>query len=154
MSDIAETIETLYAALDARDGSAMAACYHPQARFRDPLFDLHGEEIGAMWRMLTGRSKDLRAQVADIRVTGEGRALAHWSAAYTVGGRPVLNEVKAAYRFADDGRIIDHVDAFDLDAWARQALGGPGRLLTRLPGGPGILRRKVRKQLNAYMAAR
>ncbi|WP_412540182.1 nuclear transport factor 2 family protein [Longispora sp. K20-0274] len=152
MSDILETIDTLYAALDARDGDAMAACYHPEARFRDPLFDLRGAEIGEMWRMLTSRSKDLRAEVSDIRVTGDTKALAHWTARYTFGERPVVNEVRAAYRFADDARIIDHVDAFDLTYWAGQALGGLPALVTKMPGGAGLLRRKVRRQLDAHMA--
>jgi len=35
----------------------MTACYAPGAHFRDPAFgDLEGEEIGSMWRMLTGSS--------------------------------------------------------------------------------------------------
>lgn len=55
-----ETIERLYAAFADRDGAAMTACYAPGAHFRDKAFgDLEGDDIGAMWRMLTGRARDL-----------------------------------------------------------------------------------------------
>ena len=56
MSSLAnkETIERLYAAFAERNGAAMTACYAPGAHFRDPAFgDLEGDDIGAMWRMLT-----------------------------------------------------------------------------------------------------
>ena len=47
-------IRRFYDAFAALDGAAMAACYHPQASFSDPVFpDLRGAEPGAMWRMLT-----------------------------------------------------------------------------------------------------
>ena len=52
-----ETIARLYAAFAARTGAAMTACYAPGAHFRDPAFgDLSGDDVGAMWRMLTGRA--------------------------------------------------------------------------------------------------
>src|ERR1700709_2284729 len=55
-----ETIERLYAAFADRNGAAMTACYAPDAHFRDPAFgDLEGDDVGAMWRMLTGRARDL-----------------------------------------------------------------------------------------------
>ena len=38
-----ELIERFYAAFGRRDGKAMAACYAPEATFRDPVFgDLKG----------------------------------------------------------------------------------------------------------------
>jgi ketosteroid isomerase-like protein len=59
-----ELIERFYAAFAECNGAAMTACYAPDAHFRDPAFgDLHGEEVGAMWRMLTGRASDLRIEL-------------------------------------------------------------------------------------------
>ena len=59
-------IERFYEAFDRHDGEAMAACYGPDARFHDPAFgELHGEEPGAMWKMLTGRADDLRVRLAE-----------------------------------------------------------------------------------------
>ena len=56
-----ELIERFYAAFDRHDGDAMAACYTPDVRFSDPAFgELRGPQAGAMLRMLTSRSTDLR----------------------------------------------------------------------------------------------
>ena len=51
----------------------MAACYAPDVTFSDPVFpDLRGAQAGAMWRMLTASSTDLRVELleheADDRV--------------------------------------------------------------------------------------
>ena len=72
-----ELIERFYAAFDRCDGAAMTACYAPGAHFRDPAFgDLEGDEIGAMWRMLTGRATDLKIELHE-REAGEDSASAH-----------------------------------------------------------------------------
>src|SRR4051812_17088462 len=102
-----QTIERFYAAFDEHDGDTMAACYAADARFSDPVFPgLRGDEPGAMWRMLTGRSDDLRVELLEHdaeEVTGT----AHWHATYTFTqtGRPVTNDVHAKMRFTPDGQI-------------------------------------------------
>jgi ketosteroid isomerase-like protein len=66
-----DVIERFYAAFDRRDGDAMAACYAPDARFRDPVFgELDAAQTGAMWRMLTGRAADLRVELAEHESDG------------------------------------------------------------------------------------
>jgi hypothetical protein len=137
------TIERLYAAFAECNGSAMTACYAPGAHFRDPAFgDLDGDDIGAMWRMLTGRATDLVIELHEHDADEEsGRA--HWIARYTFStGRPVVNDIQADFRFAADGRIADHVDDFDFRRWAKQALGAKGSLVAFLPP----LRAKARAQ--------
>jgi len=135
-----ETIERLYAAFGDCNGAAMTACYAPDAHFRDPAFgDLHGEEVGAMWRMLTGRATDLSVELHE-HDAGEETGSAHWIARYTFStGRPVVNDIQASFRFAD-GLIADHVDEFDFRSWAKQALGPSGHLVALLPP----LRKKAR----------
>ena len=145
------TIERLYAAFGQRNGAAMTACYSPDAHFRDPAFgDLEGEEVGAMWRMLTGRAADLEIELLEHEA-GEETGSAHWIARYTFSstGRPVANDVQASFRFAPDGRIADHVDVFDFRRWATQALGPSGRLVALLPP----LRSKVRARALDQLAA-
>lgn len=135
-------LEGLYAALAARDGAAMTACYHPEATFSDPVFPLlAGPEVGRMWRMLCRRGKDLRVSVSGVEADGE-RGRARWEARYTFSGsgRPVHNVIDAAVEFKD-GLIWRHRDAFDFPRWAGQALGLTGRLL----GGTGFLLRRVRR---------
>ena len=138
-----ETIERLYAAFADQNGAAMTACYAPGAHFRDPAFgDLEGDEIGAMWRMLTGRATDLEIELREHEA-GEETGSAHWIARYTFStGRPVVNDIQASFRFDEAGRIVDHVDDFDFRRWAKQALGTKGTLVGFLPP----LRAKARAQ--------
>jgi ketosteroid isomerase-like protein len=125
-----ELIERFYSALSARDGAAMARCYGPQATFEDPAFGkLDAGDAGAMWRMLTSRADDLTVEVSEIDADDEAGS-ARWVAQYTFTqtGRPVVNDIRASFRF-DDGLISEHRDRFDWWRWARQALGPPGLLL-------------------------
>src|SRR4051812_38959261 len=145
-----ELIERFYAAFNARDGDAMAACYAPGARFSDPVFtDLQGDEPGAMWRMLTGRAEDLSVELAEHEA-GDEHGSARWLADYTFSatGRKVHNDVRAEFRFRD-GLIAEHRDAFSFFAWSRQALGPAGLALGWTP----LLQRKVRGQALAGLAA-
>ena len=145
------TIERLYEAFGQCNGAAMTACYAPNAHFRDPAFgDLHGEDVGAMWRMLTGRASDLKIELHEHEA-GEETGNAHWIARYTFStGRPVVNDIQATFRFAPDGRIADHVDEFDFRNWAKQALGPSGHLVALLPPLRSKARAKALEQLAAY----
>lgn len=148
----AELLAGFFAAFDRRDGDAMAACYAPDASFSDPVFTgLHGAQPGAMWRMLTRRSEDLRVQVADCSAddtTGSARWVAHYTFAPT--GRAVVNDVRSTFRFAD-GLITQQRDVFDFHRWARQALGLPGLLLGWTPMLRSAVQRKARASLDAWM---
>jgi hypothetical protein len=131
----------------------MAACYAPDITFEDPAFgELHGEEAGAMWKMLTGRTEDLSIELRS-HDAGGSTGSANWIATYTFGptGRPVVNDISARFRF-EDGLITDHRDDFDLGRWARQALGPLGIAVTLLPPMRSRLRARARKQLDEYMA--
>ena len=145
------TIERFYGAFGQCNGAAMTACYAPKAHFRDPAFgDLEGDEIGAMWRMLTGRATDLEIELREHEA-GEETGSAHWIARYTFStGRPVVNDIQARFRFAPDGRIADHVDEFDFRNWAKQALGPSGHLVALLPPLRSKARAKALEQLAAY----
>jgi ketosteroid isomerase-like protein len=143
-----DLIERFYNALGSRDGVAMAACYTPEASFEDPAFGkLDADDAGAMWRMLTSRAEDLTIDVSEI--TADDRAgSARWIARYTFTqtGRPVVNDIRASFRFAE-GLIIEHHDHFDWWRWARQALGPPGLLLGWNPLFHAAARSKARGTL-------
>jgi len=143
-------IERLYVAFAECNGAAMTACYAPDAHFRDPAFgDLEGEEVGAMWRMLTGRATDLEIELREHEAD-EGTGSAHWIARYTFStGRPVVNDIRASFRFSD-GLIADHVDEFDFRNWARQALGPSGHLVALLPPLRSKARAKALDQLATF----
>jgi ketosteroid isomerase-like protein len=144
-------IERFYEAFGRCDGAAMTACYAPGAHFRDPAFgDLEGDEIGAMWRMLTGRASDLKIELHEHEAS-EDAGSAHWIARYTFNtGRPVVNDIQAKLRFAD-GLIVDHVDEFDFRNWAKQALGPTGNLVAWLPPLRAKAHAQARGQLDEFI---
>ena len=147
-----QLIERFYEAFDRHDGDAMAACYAPAARFSDPVFPgLRGEEPGAMWRMLTGRSDDLKVELLE-HDADDSTGTAHWRATYTFTqtGRHVVNDVRARFRF-EDGLIADHEDDFSFHRWSRQALGAPGLLLGWTPVLRSATQRKARASLDQFL---
>ncbi|MEK6985800.1 MAG: nuclear transport factor 2 family protein [Candidatus Thermoplasmatota archaeon] len=144
------TVRRLYEAFALRDGAAMAACYHADATFTDPVFvGLKGAEVGRMWQMLTAGAKDLEITFRDIETEGDG-GRAHWEAIYTFSrtGRKVHNVLEARFTFRD-GLILDHQDSFKFWRWSRMAFGILGVLLGWTP----ILKRKVRADARRRLAA-
>ena len=153
MTANARLIESFYQAFARRDARAMSACYASDATFSDPVFTLQGPEIGAMWTMLCEAGKDLRVEARNFAADGEAGS-ADWQAWYTFSatGRPVHNEIHAAFTFVD-GAIASHRDVFDLWRWSRMALGRKGALLGWSPLVRKAIRREARKRLDAWIAA-
>jgi ketosteroid isomerase-like protein len=152
VNDNTAVVEALYRALSRRDGAAMAACYAPDATFSDPVFpDLHGEEVGAMWRMLCERAADIRVAASDIRADGV-TGTAHVEAWYpfSATGRKVHNVIEASFRFSG-GTIAAQRDSFDFWRWSRQALGPRGLLLGWTPLLRNAVRRQARRSLERAM---
>jgi ketosteroid isomerase-like protein len=146
-------IARFYAALDRRDAEAMIACYAKDAEFSDPVFPrLDAEGVAAMWRMLCARGKDLHVVASGIEADATA-GHAHWVATYTYSatGNKVINRIDAEFTFRD-GRIVHHVDRFDLYRWIRQALGTRGMLLGWLPPVQRAVRAQAAKALAASRA--
>ncbi len=148
----AALLESLYAALARRDAAAMAACYAPGATFSDPVFDLRGAEIGAMWSMLCTRGRDLAVEWRDV-AADDATGRAAWDARYTFAatGRPVHNRIDSVFTFAG-GRIATQVDAFDFHRWARMALGWKAAVPGATPLLRVAVRRQARRTLDAFIA--
>jgi ketosteroid isomerase-like protein len=147
-----ELIQRFYGAFSRKDGDEMAACYAPDARFSDPVFqELRGAEPGAMWRMLTSGAADLSVELVEHEAgdeSGSARWLAHYT--FTQTGRHVDNDVRAGFRFRD-GLIAEHRDEFGFHGWARQALGPTGLLLGWTPLLQNSVRRRARGRLDDFM---
>jgi ketosteroid isomerase-like protein len=137
-----ELIDRFYRAFQQRDAATMAACYHADATFRDPVFELRGTRVCAMWKMLCSRGADLRIEFSNV-AADDSSGSADWQAWYAFSGtgRAVHNIIHADFRFAD-GLIVAHVDDFDFWRWSRQALGPAGLLLGWTP----LLRNKVQRE--------
>jgi ketosteroid isomerase-like protein len=139
----AALIDRFYQAFGRRDAAAMAACYHAEVEFSDPVFpSLRGAEAGRMWAMLCARGKDLTIEHSGV-LADDTTGVAHWDARYSFSatGRKVLNRIDASFRFRD-GLIVHHVDRFSFYRWSRQALGPLGLVLGWTP----LVRNKVRAQ--------
>lgn len=151
-----ELLERLYAAMDAGDGDAMAACYTPDATFEDPAFGHLEDGRGqAMWKMLCRSSGgNLRVVLLEREVSQNGTGTAHWTADYTFSetGRPVHNDVHATFVFRD-GLIAAHRDRFDLRGWAGQALGPVPGLLGHTPLLRLLMHRRTRGKLDEFIEA-
>ncbi len=153
MNENEALIHKFYTAFQKGDGATMAECYHPQATFTDAAFvGLQGAEVGAMWKMLTSRSKDFNMKYSQVQANGDTGS-AYWEASYlfTTTGRKVLNKIHSSFRFKD-GKIIEQRDKFNFWQWSRQALGPSGLLLGWTP----FLQKKVqataKKGLLEYMS--
>ena len=144
-----QLLARFYDAFARKDAEGMAACYHPEAAFSDPVVPrLNHDETCAMWRMLVGRAQDFSLT---FEIIGEDRV--DWVARYTFTktGRSVVNRVRSQFGF-QDGLIFAQRDGFDFYAWTRQALGLKGALLGWSGLVQNAVRREARKGLEAFMA--
>jgi ketosteroid isomerase-like protein len=149
----AEAIERFYRAFGARDAAAMNELYAPDVTFSDPAFGrLDGDQVRAMWTMLTAQAADLSVVATGIEAD-EATGSAHWRAEYTFSatGRRVVNEIDATFRFDPQGRVVEHADRFSMWRWSRQALGRPAVVMGSNPAGKALVRRRARARLDAYM---
>ena len=152
MNDPTQLIESFYRAFQQRDYTGMAACYHAEVHFSDPVFpDLYGDGARAMWHMLCEQGTDLVVTYREVTADTDGGS-AHWEARYTFSptGRPVHNKVEAAFGF-QDGKIIRHLDTFGLWKWTRMALGAKGTLLGWLPPVQNAVRKQAAGSLKLFI---
>ncbi|MBD3616566.1 MAG: nuclear transport factor 2 family protein [Gracilimonas sp.] len=150
MNENEKLIHRLYSGLEEQDYETMTSCYHPNAVFRDAVFDLKSkQEIAGMWTMLCKGAKEFEFhfdQVWADEETGKARLKAKYLFSQT--NRMVHNNINARFRFKD-GLIIEHIDSFDFRKWSRQALGLQGFLL----GWSSFLQKKVQQQALNNMKA-
>jgi ketosteroid isomerase-like protein len=147
----AALLETFYACFAKRDYRGMAACYHPAVSFRDPVFNLQGKRVAAMWHMLCESGKDLEIKVSGIRAD-QGKGQARWEAVYTFSGtgRKVCNRIDSEFRFRD-GKILSERDTFGVWRWSVQALGWTGLFLGWMPRLLQTVQAKARENLERFI---
>jgi hypothetical protein len=147
-----QLIERFYSSFQQLNWQQMIACYHENVFFYDPVFqNLEAPQAKAMWEMLCKNAKDLSLQFSDVKADGEYGSC-NWKATYTFSktGRKVVNNIKAHFTF-HEGKIIEHMDDFDLWKWSRQALGTSGVLLGWSPFVQNKIRKMAKANLEKFM---
>jgi hypothetical protein len=147
-------IEKFYTAFQRKDFRTMQSLYDDRATFSDPVFqNLNAGQVRAMWEMLLTSSSDLKIIFNQIQSTS-GEARCHWEAWYTFSStrRPVHNRIDAEFKIVQ-GKIMSHVDTFDLWSWSRQALGPAGLLLGWSPLIRNKIRKTARQRLERFMGS-
>ena len=151
--DHAAVITSFYASFAKHDYEGMAACYHDEVEFHDPVFGtLKGIQAKAMWQMLLERSKgNLKVIFSDVKASGSTGS-AHWEAFYPFSktGRNVHNIIDATFEFKD-GKIIKHRDYFNLYRWSRQAFGATGTFIGFTPFFQNKVRDTAKQSLKSYL---
>ncbi len=148
-----QLITRFYTAFQKHDAATMAACYHPDVQFSDPVFtDLKGPRAGAMWTMLNQKAEQLKIEFRDVKADDKAGSC-HWEAWYpfSATGRNVHNIIEASFEFRD-GKIVKHSDRFSFHRWAGQALGTTGKLLGWTPLVQNKVRTMAAKSLAAFEA--
>jgi ketosteroid isomerase-like protein len=146
-------LEAYYACFARRDYRGMAACLHPAVSFKDPVFNLKGKGVAAMWHMLCEGGRDMSLTASGIKA-GEGEGEARWVADYTFSatGRKVRNVVDSRFRFKD-AKIFSQRDSFNFWRWSGQALGWPGYLLGWMPRLQQNVQRRAGANLDKFILA-
>jgi ketosteroid isomerase-like protein len=148
-----QVIDQFYTAFQKKDWKSMQALYHDDATFSDPAFqNLTSKEVKAMWHMLLTASKDL--ELTFTNVSGDdNKGSCRWDAFYSFSrtGRKVHNIITANFVFKQ-GKIVSHLDHFDLWKWSGMALGWPGKLLGWSPLIKNKIRDMARKNLMKFIS--
>ncbi len=143
-----EVIEGFYQAFHDKDSEKMISFYHEEIIFSDPAFGtLQGERAKNMWKMLLEAGKDLKVNYSNVSFD-QNIGKANWEAHYTFSktNRKIHNKITAHFKFKE-GKIIEHIDDFNLRKWAQQALGLKGAIL----GGTKFFRSKLQNQTNRML---
>lgn len=143
-------VQSFYDAFSRLDAEAMVACYDDNVWFADPAFGpLRGNRAKNMWRMLIAsqKNKDFRVKAYDIQCDDRVGS-ATWEATYSFGAknRKVHNIIRARFKIYN-GKIISHLDEFNVHRWASQAMGLSGWLI----GWTTFFRGKLNKQTKALL---
>ncbi|MEO8754088.1 MAG: nuclear transport factor 2 family protein [Casimicrobiaceae bacterium] len=143
-----------YDSFKRRDSAAMAACYAPDAHFHDPIFDLKGDDVAAMWTMFCERGRDLVLEWRDVQAD-DASGSSHWEPRYTfsVTGRKVHNVIDSRFTFRE-GRIATHADTFNLWRWSRMALGPKAIMLGWTPFVKKAIKAEAQRGFEGWKARR
>jgi len=138
-------VRHLFDALARGDVAGVAACYHADIFFSDPIFpSLRGEDALRRWHKIAPYVADLAIDIESVTADDDG-ARATWVARYAFGNthRPVNVPIDSLFAFRE-GKIVRQFDRFSFWRWAGQAWGPAGKLFGWFAPVKWWVRRKVR----------
>lgn len=144
-----DLISKFYTSFAAANVEGMVECYHSDIVFTDPAFGtIKGDDAKNMWRMLISRGDGQTKIEFENVEANEKTGSANWRAEYNYGPnkRKVINIIKAQFEF-QDGKIIRHIDDFDMWKWSKQALGASGYLL----GWSSFMQNQIQKKTGGML---
>jgi ketosteroid isomerase-like protein len=148
-----ELIHKFYTSFSNGNIKEMIECYHEDITFQDPVFGrLEGERAMKMWEMLLSiKNQDTTVTFDNIQSNSDNGKV-NWVANYSYGKtkRKVTNKVSAQFKFKD-GKIIEHIDSFDLWKWTKQAMGIAGYLIGWTPFLKSKIQATTNKRLDNYI---
>lgn len=130
MNNNEQLIEIFYNGFQQLNADKMNGCYSDDIVFFDPIFGLlRGQEVNSMWEMLCKTATNFSLTYGNIIALDEEYSTCDFVATYNFGasGKIIVNKIKANMRF-EDGKIVEHSDAFSVHNWSKQAFGFPGVL--------------------------
>jgi ketosteroid isomerase-like protein len=156
MQSNAELIQHFYQSFANGAIEDMVNCYEDTATFEDPAFgQLKGEDVRNMCRMLHESSKgQLKVTFHSIQENKDSVS-AKWIAEYVFSqtGRKVVNEIEAHF-VVKNGKIVQHIDTFNLWKWSRQALGSTGFMIGYTSVFKKALQKKTHHLLRKFVQKR
>lgn len=146
-----QIVSNFYMAFQNLDPENMVTHYADDIQFEDPAFGkLENNEAKNMWRMLCKNATNLKITFSIL--SSEDKIVhAHWDAQYTFSatGRFVKNSIDATFTI-ENGKIINHLDQFDLWQWSKQAMGIKGWLIGWSPLFKSKLQLTTKKMLHKF----
>lgn len=150
--EVLATLNKYYDYLTSSDWKGLKSIYHPEAKFKDEIFELKGrDQILAMWQMLMSRTqvKTIYAKVYEKNST-EGSGI--WMPNYIFSGtkKEVTNVIVGQFKI-QNGQIIEQKDNFNLRVWMQQAFKPYGNLLYYFPFFRSFFKHQARKKLKIWI---
>ena len=149
-------VEKFYGAFKKLDAATMNSCYSDDIVFYDPVFGiLRGAEATSMWEMLCATATNFSLSFTNIIDLEEGYCTCDWVATYTYlnTGKTIINKVRANM-LIEDGKIIEHSDAYSIHKLSRQAYGIWGILFGWNSIFQNRIKNKARRDLMKFMDGR
>ncbi len=144
----AEVARQFYDAFVRGDHATMERLYAPDVKFQDTIFGFQDRDgTMGMWRTIINPGPEARFRY-ELQTVAGNTAVVRWIADYSLLGNPIHNEITARLTIVN-GRIVNHVDAFPWEVWARQAFPQLGGLVDFAP-----IRGLLKGSLNLFLRAR